>query len=74
MYMMFYCFKLSKKAQELCVINTSFGLLFYKQLPMGIKVAPDIAQACAEELFTGLDVKVYLNDCGQMEHLKTILN
>ena len=31
---------------------------------MGIKVAPDIAQACAEKIFNGLDVEVYLDDCG----------
>ena len=61
--MMFYYFRLSKVAQELCVINTSLGLFFYKQLPMGIKVAPDIAQACAEKVLNGFDVEVYLDDC-----------
>ena len=31
---------------------------------METKVAPDIRQACAEKIFSGLDVAVYLDDYG----------
>ena len=70
MSMMFYCYRLSKGAHELCVacvINTSFSL-FFKWSTMRIKGAPDIAQACAEKAFNGLCVKIYLNDCDLWTH------
>ena len=38
--MMFYCFKLSKQSQEICVISTEQGNFAYNRLPMGVKISP----------------------------------
>ena len=49
----------------ICTIATLFGLYRYKRLPMGVCVAPDIAQKIMEKtLATTEDIEVYIDDIG----------
>ena len=61
---MFYCFRLDKESQEICVISLEDGNYKYTRLPMGVKISPDIAQAHMTEMLYGIDCSVYFDDVG----------
>lgn len=76
--MQFYCFKLSKKAQDIAVINTPFGLYKYLRAPMGLANTPSFAQAKMEQTLADVpNVDCYIDDVGIFsktweEHLDTL--
>ena len=62
--MMFYCFMLDKPSQHLCVITIKFGTYRYLRLLMGVKISPDVAQNIMEEVLSGIDCSIYMDDVG----------
>eukprot|EP00978_Attheya_sp_CCMP212_P010834 scaffold26338_cov49-Attheya_sp.AAC.3 len=73
--MQYYTFQLDGETSDL----TPFGLYRYKQLPMGVIPAPDIAQEIMDELFHLIEkCDVYINDVSVFsgdnfdEHLKSL--
>ena len=63
--MMFYCFVLSNRSQEICVISTEQGNYAYNRLPMGVKISPDVAQKCMMDILQGIpNCSCYIDDCG----------
>lgn len=62
--MFFYCFELDEDSKNLCTINTPYGLYWYTQLGMAVKVCPNFAQETIKHILDGLDVKAYINNLG----------
>ena len=60
--MMFYCFELSERSKRICVISTVYA---YNQLPMGVKISPDIAQRFMVDMLQGIpNCCCYIDDLG----------
>ena len=60
--MMNFCIELNEDSKDLCAIVTPKGKQRYKFLPMGLSISPDIAQSIMEEVLSGLNVEVYIDD------------
>lgn len=61
--MQYYAFELNDELKELCTIATSFGLYQYQRLPMGVNMAPDIAQEIIEQLLGAIEeIENYMDD------------
>ena len=61
--MLFYCFELNKESKDMCIINNTFDLYSYVQLPMGIKVSLDIMQSIIYKILEGTGSEGYIDDC-----------
>ena len=62
--MFFYTMQLDEESKELCMIVTLFGKFQYCRMPMGIKIAPDEAQAVIEQILHGMGIDAYMDDVG----------
>ena len=63
--MMFYCFKLDKEIQKICVITTEHGYYAYTRLPMGVKVSPDVVQQHMTDILQGItNTSWHIDDVG----------
>ena len=75
--MMFYNMELDDKSKELATIVTPFGKFQYCRLAMGLKTAPDEAQALIDEILGDLNCERCIDDIGIMhqdydEHMKVL--
>ena len=52
--MMFYCFELSERSKCICVISMEENNYSYNQLPMGVKISPDVAQRFMNDMLRGI--------------------
>eukprot|EP00957_Ditylum_brightwellii_P192242 14633573-Ditylum_brightwellii.AAC.1 len=58
----FYTLELDEESRELTTIVTPFGKFQYYCMAMGLKIAPDVAQAAIKEIMRGSDVETYMDD------------
>ena len=62
---MFYCFKLDKESQNICVISAEHGCYAQKRLPMGVKILTNVAQQHMTDMLQGiLTTSFYIDDVG----------
>jgi len=63
--MQFYCFKLTKAAQDIAVINTPMGPYKYLRAPIGLRNTPGFAQAMMESVLRDVEeADCYIDDIG----------
>ena len=55
---------MDEESKALTTIVTPHGKYEYFRMAMGLKVSPDVAQSMIENIYKGLNVKVYIDDIG----------
>jgi hypothetical protein len=59
----YYHFVLTPRSQQMCTIVLPWGKYYYKRLPMGLSISPDVFQQELSSLFHDLAyVKVFIDD------------
>ena len=63
--MAYYTFELDDESNDLCTINTPYGLYHYRILPLGIAQSPDFCQEMMDHILQDImDADVYIDDIG----------